>query len=128
MMLSGALGSTARLWVYESSIINLKRWTASNPDAILPVAHNSSNNNVLNDFNLMKTDYLKLRNIELGYTLPSRWMRKIHVDAMRVYVNAQNVAIWDTMWLKDRDPEAAGTGTLPYPLQRVINMGIRIEL
>ena len=128
MMLSGALGSTARLWVYESSIINLKRWTPSNTDAILPVAHNSSNNNMLNDFNLMKTDYLKLRNIEIGYRVPSRWLRKIGIDAMRVYANAQNVAIWDTMWLKDRDPEAAGTGTLPYPLQRIINMGVRIEL
>ena len=128
MMLSGALGSTARLWVYESSIINLKRWTPSNTGAILPVAHNSSNNNMLNDFNLMKTDYLKLRNVELGYRVPAKWLRKIHIDALRIYVNAQNVAIWDTMWLKDRDPEAAGTGTLPYPLQRVINMGVRVDL
>ena len=128
MMFNGSLGSTARLWVYESSIINLKRWTPSNQDALLPVAHNSSNNNMLNDFNLMKTDYLKLRNVEIGYNIPSRLLRKIHIDALRVYLNAQNVAIWDTMWLKDRDPEAAGTGTLPYPLQRVINMGIKIEL
>ena len=128
VMLSGALGSTARLWVYESSIINLKRWTPSNTNAILPVAHNSSNNNELNDFNLMKTDYLKLRNVELGYKVPSRHLKKAGIDALRVYLNAQNVAIWDTMWLKDRDPEAAGTGTLPYPLQRVINMGVRVDL
>ncbi len=128
MMLSGALGSTARLWVYESSIINLKRWTETNKEAILPVAHNSSNNNMLNDFNLMKTDYLKLRNVELGYNVPSKWLRKARIDGLRIYLNAQNVAIWDTMWLKDRDPEAAGTGTLPYPLQRVINGGIRIDL
>ena len=76
----------------------------------------------------MKTDYLKLRNIELGYTFPTAWMKKIHVTAARIYVNAQNVAVWDRMWLKDRDPESAGSGTLPYPLQRVVNMGLRFEL
>jgi hypothetical protein len=108
--------------------MNLKRWTPSNTNAILPVAHNSSNNNELNDFNLMKTDYLKLRNVELGYNVPSRMLRKAGIDGLRIYLNAQNVAIWDTMWLKDRDPEAAGTGTLPYPLQRVINMGVRVDL
>ena len=76
----------------------------------------------------MKTDYLKLRNIELGYTFPRRWVQAIRLSSARLYVNAQNVAVWDTMWLKDRDPEAAGSGTLPYPLQRIINMGIRIDL
>lgn len=127
-MLSGSLGSSARLWVYESSVMNLKRWTETNKESLLPVAHTSSNNNLISDYNLMKTDYLKLRNIELGYKVPSRALRKFKIDALRVYLNAQNVAIWDTMWLKDRDPEAAGTGTLPYPLQRVINMGIRVDL
>ena len=76
----------------------------------------------------MRTDYLKLRNIELGYTIPRSFLQKIGVQAARIYVNAQNVAVWDTLWLKDRDPEAAGSGTLPYPLQRIINMGIRFDL
>lgn len=128
MMFSGALGGTARLWVYESSIMNLQRWTENNKNAILPVAHNSSNNNELNDFNLMKTDYLKLRNVELGYTIPSKYLKPYGISGTRIFLNSQNVAIWDTMWLKDRDPEAAGSGTLPYPLQRIINMGIRVEL
>lgn len=128
MLLSGAMGGTARLWSYPSSVINLRRWTKENKDAILPVAHTTANNNVISDQNLMKTDYLKLRNIELGYTFPTAWMKKIHVTAARIYVNAQNVAVWDRMWLKDRDPESAGSGTLPYPLQRVFNMGLRFEL
>ena len=64
----------------------------------------------------------------MGYTIPRSFLQKIGVQAARIYVNAQNVAVWDTLWLKDRDPEAAGSGTLPYPLQRIINMGIRFDL
>lgn len=128
ILLSGALGGTARLWTYPSSIINLQRWTEENKNAILPLAHTTANNNVLSDQNLMKTDYLKIRNIELGYTFPAEWMRRIRISNARIYLNAQNVAVWDKMWLKDRDPESAGSGTLPYPLQRVFNIGLRFEL
>lgn len=128
MLLSGATGGTARLWAYPSSVVNLRRWTKETPDAILPVAHTTANNNVISDQNLMKTDYLKIRNIELGYTFPAEWMKKIRITTARIYLNAQNVAVWDKMWLKDRDPESAGSGTLPYPLQRVFNVGLRFEL
>ncbi len=128
MLVSGALGGTARLWTYPSSIINLQRWTETNKNAILPVAHTTANNNVVSDQNLMKTDYLKIRNIEIGYTFPTKILQKIRISSARIYVNAQNVAVWDKMWLKDRDPETAGSGTLPYPIQRVYNMGLRFEL
>ena len=97
-------------------------------DALLPVAHTTANNTEASDYNIMRTDYLKLRNIEIGYTLPRTFLQKIRIASARVYINAQNVAVWDTLWLKDRDPEAAGSGTLPYPLQRIINMGIRFDL
>lgn len=128
MMFSGAIGGTARLWAYDSSIINLQRWTESNKDALLPIAHTSANNNVTSDWNLMSTDYLKLRNIELGYTIPSHLLNRIKISSARVYINGQNIAVWDKMWLKDRDPESAGSGTLPYPLQRIFNIGLRFDL
>ena len=128
MMFSGATGGSARLWAYDSSIINLQRWTESNKDALLPIAHTSANNNVTSDWNLMSTDYLKLRNIELGYTIPSHLLNRIKISSARVYINGQNIAVWDKMWLKDRDPESAGSGTLPYPLQRIFNIGLRFDL
>ena len=74
------------------------------------------------------TDYLKLRNVEIGYTFPTRWLSKIRISSARLYLNAQNVAVWDKMWLKDRDPESAGSGTLPYPLQRIFNIGLRFDI
>ena len=132
MMFSGAVGGSARLWIYPSSIINLQRWTPTNMDTKIPVAHTTANNDLsdgqVNDQNLMKTDYLKLRNIELGYTVPSKFLAHFKISSARIYMNAQNVAVWDTLWLKDRDPESAGTGSLPYPLQRIFNFGLRFDL
>jgi len=127
-VISGAVGGTARMYVYHSSILNLQRWTPENTDALLPVAHTSGNNAQTSDYNIMSTDYIKIRNIELGYTVPAKVMNKIRVESLRVYMNIQNVATWDKMWLKDRDPEAAGGGTLPYPIQRIFNFGVRFDL
>ena len=128
LMFSGATGGSARLWTYDSSIINLQRWTENKKDALLPIAHTSANNNVVSDWNLMSTDYLKLRNVEIGYTIPSHLLQKIKISSARIYLNGQNLAVWDKMWLKDRDPESAGSGTLPYPLQRIFNIGLRFDL
>lgn len=128
LMFSGATGGSARLWTYDSSIINLQRWTEKNKGALLPIAHTSANNNVTSDWNLMSTDYLKLRNVEIGYTIPSHLLNRIKISSARIYLNGQNLAVWDKMWLKDRDPESAGSGTLPYPLQRIFNIGLRFDL
>lgn len=128
VMFNWAIGGTARLFVYPSSVINLERWSENNKGAIFPVPHTTGNNTVLSNQNLMKTDYLKLRNIEIGYTIPSSLLKIFKVDNARVYLNSQNLAVWDKMWLKDRDPESAGTGVLPYPLQRVFNFGLRFGI
>lgn len=127
-VLSGATGGTARMYVYHSSVLNTQRWTPEYKDALLPVAHTSGNNSQVSDYNIMPTDYLKIRNIELGYTVPAQKMNKYRIESLRVYFNIQNVATWDKMWLKDRDPEAAGGGSLPYPIQRVFNFGVRFDI
>ena len=55
------------------------RWTEENPDADFPRTYNRSNEyfiNQQNTFWLHKTDYIRLKNIELGYTVPSIWSKK----------------------------------------------------
>lgn len=126
-VLSGAAGGTARLYVYHSSIINKERWTEDRNDSFLPVAHTSGNNSQLSDYNIMSTDYFKIRNLEIGYTVPAGKISR-YISNFRGYFNIQNVMTWDKMWLKDRDPEAAGGGALPYPIQRVFNVGLRFDL
>ena len=108
--------------------INLERWTAENKNARIPAAHSTTNNTVVTDHFVQNTDYIKLRNVEIGYTLPKKFLSSLRISTARIYLNGQNLAVWDKMWLKDRDPESAGGAALAYPLQRVFNIGIHVEL
>lgn len=129
LLLNGAGGGTARYVPKPLDQIILQRWTEENQEnAKVPVAKNSSNNTLMSDFYNFQTDYLKLRNAEIGYALHSEWLKHRGISAMRVFVNGQNLAIWDRLWVKDRDPEVSGTDNLPYPIQRIFNFGLNIRL
>ncbi|MNY05750.1 hypothetical protein D3C86_1384800 [compost metagenome] len=75
----------------------------------------------------MNTNYVKLRNAEIGYELPKQLINKIKLNYVRVFVNGQNLKVWDNMWIKEQDPESAQTQT-SYPASRTINAGIAVRL
>lgn len=96
-----------------------------NPNARWPrmTSEDSGNNYIVSSFWLRSSDYLRLKNVELGYTLPKRWMSKIGIDKLRIYATGLNLVTWDQ--LKIFDPEIAdGSGT--YPQQKVFNFGVSI--
>ena len=129
LLLNGAGGGTARYVPKPLDPIILQRWTTENQEnARVPVAKNSSNNTLMSDFYNFRTDYLKLRNAEIGYALQGEWLRNKGISTMRAFINGQNLAIWDRLWVKDRDPEVSGTDNLPYPIQRIFNFGLNIRL
>jgi hypothetical protein len=68
--------------------------------------------------------FLRLKTVEIGYTLPVRWTNRIKIEKLRVYATGNNIAVWSKfkMW----DPEMAGNG-LAYPLQQVFNVGVNID-
>jgi TonB-dependent starch-binding outer membrane protein SusC len=103
------------------------RWTASNPNASGPRAFNRSNEYWVgqrNTFWLHKTDYVRLKNIELGYTLPEI-TQKYGLKGMRVYVNAFNLLTYSPDY-KDFDPELSSGSGQGYPLQKIINGGLSV--
>jgi TonB-linked SusC/RagA family outer membrane protein len=129
LLLNGSSGGTADYVPSDNNRILLQRWTPDNQEhAKVPVAKQSSNNSLTSDFYTFKTDYLKLRNAEIGYVIPKSFLNRIKVNYARIFINGQNLAIWDKLWIKDRDPESSGSWNTPYPLQRVYNMGINIKL
>ncbi len=78
-------------------------WTEDNPDAYLPryVQYNGSlgySNHVPNDRYLQKISYLKLRNLQIGYTLPSHLSSKIGLGSVRVYLSGENLASWSPLY------------------------------
>jgi hypothetical protein len=69
--------------------------------------------------------YLKLRNIELGYTIPSILTKKAGIEHLRIYINAYNLLTFSPD-MKDYDPENTSGSGYNYPLNKVINFGINL--
>lgn len=84
----------------------------------------SNPNENLNSFFIINTSYLRLKNAEIGYTIPSKVSSKIFIKSCRIYVNGLNLITWDKMPIKDVDPEMRRTQA--YPLPRIYNVGVNV--
>ncbi|MCP9764433.1 TonB-dependent receptor [Lacihabitans soyangensis] len=103
------------------------RWTIDNPSSEHPRIANRSDQYYSNGntYWLRSTDYIRLKNFELGYTLPEVLTKKIGSSMARVYVSGINVFTLDK--LKVFDPETISTTGQYYPQSRVMNMGLNIK-
>lgn len=75
------------------------------------------------DLWLRDASYVRLKNIELGYSFPSSLMKKAHIGSLRLFVSGYNLLTFDK--LKVSDPEANPDGTA-YPLIKVVNVGLKV--
>lgn len=104
------------------------RWVsgADNSKAKYPAVINSNNPNnyQLSTLYMRDASYIKLKNAEIGYTLPQQWTKAMRIEKVRVFVNGTNLLCFDK--LKIVDPEADG-GTGNYPQQRTLNAGFQIN-
>jgi len=78
-------------------------WTEDNPDAYLPrySQYNGAlgfSNHVPNDRYLQKVSYLRLKNVQLGYSLPNSLITRIGVRKAQVYVSGENIASWSPLY------------------------------
>lgn len=78
------------------------------------------------DFWYTNVTYLKMRNIELGYTLPKQWTSKVGISKFRVYVAGQNLLSFDNINF-DIDPEITATNGMAYPNMKVVNVGFSMD-
>lgn len=67
--------------------------------------------------------FLRLKQVELGYTFPQNFQKKLYATNLRLYVNAMNLLTFSKFRLWD--PEMAGNG-LGYPIQKVFNIGLNV--
>lgn len=73
--------------------------------------------------------YLRLKNVELGYTFANSILKKVHIESARIYVNGTNLLTWSGLW-KGEDPEVPSyndNNYEPYPIVRTVNMGLNIN-
>lgn len=104
-------------------------WSEENQDlyAAWPrlSAEPTPNNTQTSTFWMRNGSFLRLKQAELGYNLKSDALRRYKIQSLRLYLNASNIFNWSSFRLWD--PEMGGSG-LSYPLQRVFNFGINLNL
>ena len=104
------------------------RWTVDNPSTVNPRIVDRSNQYFSNgtSYWLKKTDYVRLKNVELGYTLPGIIANKVGLNNLRIYVNGLNLATYAPAMKGLFDPESTGGNAQYYPQARIINTGISV--
>ena len=103
------------------------RWTPDNREAMFPrFAFNETNNEQTSSFWMRDASYVRLKNIQLGYTLPKGIMSKIKAQQLRIYFSGQNLLTLDNFW-DGYDVEApVGDGGY-YPQVKTYSFGLDVK-
>jgi TonB-linked SusC/RagA family outer membrane protein len=132
ILFQGAAGAVQYVQTESGEIGNYlksfydERWTPENPNATGPRTFNRDNEYWRNNRNthfLRKTDYLRLKNLQLGYSLPAGLIERMHIKGLRFYVSGLNLFTFSPDF-KDFDPETNTNNGQGYPLQKVVNGGL----
>lgn len=115
----GDTSSPASVW--------LDAWTPENKNATMPrVAYNTTSpshyRNVVSDFWLENTSYVRLKNLQVGYTFPKKWLGALGIQNIRMYYSVENLFTIDNIRL-DVDPENPYSD---YPLLRTHSFGVNL--
>lgn len=119
---SGSAGHPSTAW--------LDSWTPTNTDASMPrVAEArmspSEASTVMSDFWVINTSYVRLKTLQLGYTLPKSALSAIGLTNVRFYYSAENLFTIDSMPL-NVDPETVSSRLSSYPLIMTNSFGVNV--
>lgn len=137
LLFQGATGAAIFIRTESGDIGNYlkydhdNRWSIDNPSSVYPRlasrgdTYYTGGNFGNNTYFLRSKDYIRLKNIELGYTLPTTLLSRIGIGTARVFVNGLNVLTFDG--LQVYDPETTSENGHVYPQTRVLNTGLTIS-
>ncbi|MGN6181098.1 MAG: SusC/RagA family TonB-linked outer membrane protein, partial [Mucilaginibacter sp.] len=112
--------------------LNIPYWTPTNHQNYFPKPTNALTNPFYSStLSYFSANYVKIRSISLGYSLPSAIVKRIGVKSMRVYTTAENPFILFSPYVNEFhgiDPESAGTLAENTPATRSILFGINLTL
>ena len=120
---SGTIGNFYQSWASNA-------WSPTNPNGTYPLTPARASNAVSggeypNTFWLNNASFVRLKNTELGYTIPALALSKLHVSSLRLYVNAFNLLTFSKV--KDYDPEGTNGSAQFYPQQKIVNVGVNVK-
>ena len=122
-----SLGESGNIGNYLQEFYT-NRWTIENPSSVHPRIANRSDQYYSNGntYWLRSADYIRLKNFELGYTVPEKIGGKVGISNLRVYANGLNLFNIINK-LGSFDPESSNATGQYYPQARIMNFGASIR-
>jgi len=106
-------------------------WTPENPTAPLPRLTTSSGypqNYLTSDYWIKDASYLRLKNIQLAYSLSTAWLQQFHIKRLKLFVNAQNYLTITKFKLGDPERSLTKANMIDYPNYKSITAGLNVTL
>ena len=134
MLFQGAFGFYKKL-IFSGgenyySFVYDKRWTKDNndPNALIPRLSGAPTNSYATQNNFVKSDYVRLKTLTIGYTVPERLLSKLGLQTLRLNVSAYNLLTFSKLNKYNFDPEApSGETGRSYPLNKTISFGLDVS-
>ncbi|SFW46579.1 SusC/RagA family TonB-linked outer membrane protein [Chitinophaga sancti] len=120
---SGTIGNFYSSWADN-------RWSPTNTGGSYPRVDTRASSSIngglySNTFWLNNSSFLRLKNVELGYTINANVLSRARINSLRVFASAYN--LFTITHVKDYDPEGnSGSGQF-YPQQRIVNLGLNVK-
>ena len=115
-------------YLYPTDFLN--SWTPENKSTTVPKLYtNNPKNDQQSEYYLHDASYLRIKSLQLGYTLPARLTQIADIEKLRVYVNLENYFTFTSY--PGMDPENDGSrynGSITYPLMKTLSFGVNINL
>ncbi|WPV67596.1 TonB-dependent receptor [Chitinophaga sp. LS1] len=120
---SGTIGNFYSSWADN-------RWSPTHTDGTYPRVDTRASSSVngglyANNFWLNNASFLRLKNVELGYTINATLLNRAKISSLRVYASAYN--LFTITKVKDYDPEGNSSSGQFYPQQRIVNLGLNVK-
>lgn len=139
-VLFSGIGQASRLYqgggVWEYSLAgfysgyHLKAWTPeryeNGEDILYPALGTSrGTSQVANSFFIMDRSFLRMKNIELGYTFPKDLLKRVSINNLRLFISGNNLLTWSKLPVNTIDPEQSAA--LSYPITKMVNFGLNVS-
>ncbi|WP_316783779.1 TonB-dependent receptor [Pedobacter frigiditerrae] len=109
---------------------SVDRWTPQNTSAPYPrlLIADRGNNTANSDFWIRSSDYVRLKNLELGYSLNDRFVKRLKLSQLRFYVSGLNLLTFSKLNDLNIDPELPESGfNSSYPYMKIYSFGVNLK-
>lgn len=110
---------------YHRNAWTEERWLNGDKIEYPALSTRESSSHQSNSFFIQDKSFIRLKNIELGYTFPPHLLRKIGISNLRVFVGGQNLITWTKLKMDHLDPEP--NDPMSYPVTKTFSFGTNIS-